>query len=412
MTDKKQKIQLRFNIPQLEQAISVLLNFPTNKKFAGNTFKLFNTFLPESYLSDYEKEVRVFLIKKLAKIILDNNIDSKTSFLNFINFDGKYEKEANEIINNLFELEPSDSEIALIDKLISEQLRYGIVGNKADSLNDLLTSFQTETYDDLESFMVDFSTNIDSIGRSLREAKESIEERQNDVSFADNSFIETIRNIIKEDNQPCTKIKTGIQALNKMFNGGYERARLYIALGLAKGWKSGYLLNSCLWACKYNKFETKDPNKKPVVLYISMENSVKETIKRVWSHCFGNDSNMSEHNPIEASRMLESAGYFTVNKPDSAELVVVYRPNKSMNVSDIDSFIEDLEKQGKEVVFLVQDYLKRLRPQVPTKDLRLDLSSITDDLANLSKARNIPILTAMQLNKIGLISGNIGKKSF
>jgi hypothetical protein len=128
--------------------------------------------------------------------------------------------------------------------------------------------------------------------------------------------------------------------------------RVYLALGLAKGWKSGYLLNSALWALKYNKFTTKNPNLKPVVVYLTMENSIEETIKRIWSHYFGNDSEMSQYEPAEAARMLEEQRIFTPNRPELPELVIWHRSTKSINTADMNAMLDDLEKEGKECVNL------------------------------------------------------------
>lgn len=395
----KEKIQMRFNISQIEKVILSLLNNPTNKKFAGNVSKLFNSFLPESYTNDYEKEYRCFLAKKLASIILENNIEDKDDLLNFISFDGKYSNDCDALLNNIFNEELSESDTALIDKQVSQQLRFGIIGNNAESLADLITNYQTDNYDDLDNFMKTFSDSVDSLEKDLRLANESIEERKNDVNLSDNSFIESLRGIINNDRNPGSKIKTGIQALNEIFSGGLERGRVYLALGLAKGWKSGFLLNTCLWAIKYNDLKPKDPTKKPVVVYLTQENSISETIKRIWAHCFGNDSEISQYEPVQAARMLESAGIFNVNNPEKAELLIWHRANKSINTADMQVMIEDLAKEGKECVLLVQDYIKRIRATTPNKELRIELSNISDEFATIAKTLDIPILTAMQLNR-------------
>ena len=160
-----------------------------------------------------------------------------------------------------------------------------------------------------------------------------------------------------------------------------------------------FYLNSALWALKYNDFKTKNPNLKPVVVYLTMENTIDETIKRIWSHCFGNDSEISAYEPAVAARMLEEQKIFTPNKPDLPELVIMHRSTKSINTADMSTLMDDLEKEGKECVFLVQDYIKRIRSTVNHKELRFELSIISDEFKTIAKDREIPILTAMQLNR-------------
>ena len=60
-----------------------------------------------------------------------------------------------------------------------------------------------------------------------------------------------------------------------------------------------------------------------------------------------------------------------------------------------------MEKDGKECVFLVVDYLMRMKPEKANKngDLRLDLGTICNDLCDLARDYDIPILSASQMNR-------------
>ena len=122
--------------------------------------------------------------------------------------------------------------------------------------------------------------------------------------------------------------------------------------GVAKGFKSRFLLNAMSWAKRYNTFTTSDPSLKPVIVYLSMENSNEETITRLWNHCFGNDSSMKDYEPQQAARMFEQAKLFTPNDPASPELMIWYRSNRSINTADLNALLEDLKKDGKQCVNL------------------------------------------------------------
>jgi replicative DNA helicase len=394
-----EKVTMRFSVNQLEATIIGLLNNSHNRRFASNISRLFNMFIEESYKNDFEKEIRVILVKKIAKIISENDILGKDAILTFLDVSGKYEAETKDIIDRLFEIKMDDSEMTQLDKLVSQQLKFGLIGNEATDLMDMLTNLQTDNYEDFEEFMGSLHNKMDDISKDLRVARESIEESKQDVSLGSDSFVNLLDKIIKGDRNPSVKIKSGIRAINEIFNGGYEKGRVYLALGLAKGWKSGFLLNQAINAIKYNKLQTKNTKLKPVVVYLTMENTVDETIRRIWSHCFGNDSEVSNYEPAIAARMLEEQKIFTPNRPDLPELVIWYRSTKSINTSDMNAMLDNLEKDGKECVFLVQDYIKRIRSTVNHKELRFELSIVSDEFASLSREREIPILTAMQLNR-------------
>lgn len=150
---------------------------------------------------------------------------------------------------------------------------------------------------------------------------------------------------------------------------------------------------------RYNAFTTTEPNMKPVIVYLTLENTNEETLMRIWNHCFGDNDSIALHDKIEAANMLEKAGIFTPNNPNAPELQIWYRPNRSIDCGDIAAMLEDLKKDQKECVFLVVDYLRRLKAQEKHKDLRLELSNITNELKTLAIEYNIPVLSATQLNR-------------
>lgn len=393
----KEKITMKFNISQLERTIVALLNNGHNKVFAGNVKRLFDMFIEQSYKNDYEKEVRVYIIKKIANTIVNRDISNREAILSFIDFSGKYENEAVEIVNTLFELDIDPKELEMLDKLITQQLKFSVLGEDSAVLQEMLADLETENYEDFDNFIDKFEGSLNSINKKLKSAKESIEDSKQDISLSSDQFVNVLSDMIEEDRNPSAKILSGIRAINDAFNGGFEKGRVYLALGLAKGWKSGFLLNSALWAIKHNSFRTRNPKLKPVVVYLTMENSRNETIKRIWSHCFGNDSEMSAYEPAVAARMLAEQKIFRPNQPDMPELIIWHRSTKSINTADMNAMLDDLEKEGKECVFLVQDYIKRIRSTVNHKELRFELSIVSDEFASIAKEREIPILTAMQL---------------
>jgi len=227
MSEKfKEKITMRFNISQLERTLVALINNGFNKKFAGNVIRLFNLFIEESYKKEYNKELLVYLIKKIAMIITEKDITSKDSILSFLDISGKYEADATELLNRLFELEISPSEVQMLDKLISQQLKFSIVWKESMPLSEMFTNLQTENYEDFDSFMEQFHTSIDDINRDLRSARESIEDSKKDISLGSDNFINLLDKIIKSDRNPAAKVKTGIQYINEAFNGGYEKGQV------------------------------------------------------------------------------------------------------------------------------------------------------------------------------------------
>lgn len=399
-----QKQPMKFNITQLDKIIILLLmgKHPLiNKKLLHNIWLLFESFEPGSY-TENEKHLRVTLIKKLIHKCYNEGIQDKEALLSFININGVYKERIEQLLGYLKEQSLTDEEILALDTMIADELAYGFIDNHYNVLINMLNDYKTENYEDFTQWIDEFNEIIGELNYKIKTRKATTIDSKNDVELNGNSIITSLSQLISRKKNPALKIRTGIKALNDMLNGGFEPGRLYLALGVAKSFKSGLLLNSCLWAKKYNpNLKAKDPNKQPVILYITQENSISETLERVWSSLFGNHSKIEDYSPETAMRMLQEHGI--VNSADdttSPEIVFKYRSNGTISAVDIDAMIEELSNEGKEVVFLVHDYIRRLKSSVRrNKELRLELSDISNELKTLAVERDIPILTAAQLNR-------------
>lgn len=215
----KDKITMKFNIAQLDRIIVALITNGFNKKFASNVSRLFAMFNPSLYKTDYEKELRVYLIKEITEIILNNNIEDKEGILAYLDTDGKYYNDSVELLNNLYDAEIPENELSLLDKTISNQIKYGVIVEQSDGLSDMLVNLKAENYDDLGDMMTQLESTIDTMNRNIKDARESLENAKKDMSLSNSAFVNYLGNLITKERNPASKVKTGIQYLNTMFNG-------------------------------------------------------------------------------------------------------------------------------------------------------------------------------------------------
>jgi len=398
----QERINLRFNLAMLDKTIIAILDNVNNKKFISNVLKLFSSFDQASYKIDWEKEFRVFLIINLASSILNKGFSTKEEVLSNIQIDGKYYDDCNNLLNTLYNAVLSIPEIQSVDEAITQQLKYACLEKQSDDIVEIINNIKAEAYDNLDKEMDKLYNIMNKTANDIRDAKESIEESKYDISMADSDALLKIQQeLIDDERDPSTKIKTGIQMLNTMLDGGWEKGRCYLVLGVAKGFKSGLLLNAAIWAKKYNNLKPKDPTKQPVVLYLTMENSLKETFKRINAYTFGNNFKASNYTAKEITAMLSKNNIITPNDKSSVGLEIKFRPNKSISTRDLYNIFDELEKEGKEVVFFVFDYIKRIRPESPDKrgEQRIDLGEVVNELSMLAKIKDIPVLSAHQMNR-------------
>jgi len=402
MRTSEERINLRFNSAMLDRTIIALLENTDNKRLVSNINRLFKSFNPASYKSDYEKEYRVFLINQITNLILNKNLDTKEAVLSNLQLDGKYSADCTELMNVIFNAQLSAAELTSVDEAVSQQLKYASLEKSSDDIIEIINNIKAEAYDNLDDEMAKLYEVLNKTTNNIRDARETIEENKYDISLGDMDTVLSIQQeLINEEANPSAKIKTGIKHLNMMLDGGWEHGRCYLALGMAKGFKSGLLLNAAIHAKKYNKLKPKDPTKQPVVLYLTMENSLKETFKRINCYAFGNNFKASNYTAKDIAKMMKDSNIITPDDKESVALEIKFRPNKSINTRDLYTIFDDLEKEGKEVVFFVFDYIKRIRPEHPDKkgNTYIDLGEVVNDLSMLAKLKDIPVLTAHQMNR-------------
>ena len=206
---------------------------------------------------------------------MERKVANKNELFAALNTDGKYSDEIEEMNSRLKNAYLSPSELANVDKAIADQLRYGIVIKKAKSLSMILNDIDTENYNELQDEIVKLEGSVNDLQTSFRNVRESLEEAKYDMDLSSDTTMGVLQEIIDEEKDPTAKIKTGIQHINAMLGGGFEKGRLYMGLGVAKGFKSGFLLNCAIYAKKYNRYRTKDPSKRPVIVYLTMENTMR-----------------------------------------------------------------------------------------------------------------------------------------
>ena len=181
-----------------------------------------------------------------------------------------------------------------------------------------------------------------------------------------------------------------------MLNGGFESGRSYVFMGLTGVGKSIVLLSIANWIRKYNKLPKKG-NMKQAVLFISQENSKNETFERLFNlNINGTDiRELTEEDLIKNIRKSDM-----IVSDNDINLKFLEFSDREIGVTDIDAMIADYERDGVEIIAVVQDYIEKLRPKQNYSELRHALGSNATELSELAKKWQIPVITAAQLNRL------------
>ena len=298
----------------------------------------------------------------------------------------------------IVENELSDEEIMYVDNYVSTRLQFSYLWKAKPYFREIADRIDAGDMGDIAVFNGNVLKMAESLVQKGRHAKATTAQEGQDFATGNSSFEAAIRSAHAARNKPQSTVKTGIKLMNEMLGGGYEGSRVYVHFGRSGDWKSGWLCNAAFWACdpKLNpSYETKDPTRKPCVLFLTMENDLFETIERMLSFGIGSDVDLRGSDVDDIVRAMGNAF-----SSESCQFVFKYRQSRSCSVADVEAMIHDLYMQGLEVVMIVQDYIKRLKSIEQHKDARhLELGSIVDEMSGVAKRYNIPIVTGMQLNR-------------
>lgn len=397
--EKLNKIDLKFDTHALELMCYYTLTQNTNIKRSHfiNMRNLFEMINDEMYRNDPEKIKKFNFIKLALEARLSKNF--RDPFLIYKYASGGLSEESVLKINYQ-DFVLNSEELYWINETVSENLKYSFMFYEVDKLMDLCTRFKTSDYSNKGAIVAEFEMLINDIKTQFRRvSSESI----NDTIFSlrETIFNELIKDIHAELSSPSSRILTGMQGMNELTYGGFESERVYMFFGLQGEGKSVLLLNLAYQMKKHNKhYECKDPTKRPAVVFLTMENSVKETVERLFDISTGKGE-MQKMSVDEVIEYLKNDGELILNDDSPVDIIIKYVHNGSVDTGYLYTLTEDLEDEGIETIALVQDYVMTIRSAHKTGDFRLDLGNVVNEFKTFAIIKGIPVITASQINRDG-----------
>lgn len=392
--NKNINIDVNLDITSLDLMCAYIVSSNRNIR-RGNVINIRNLFAVinmNNYANDEERLSRIDFIQRGIEARLEHNLTNGDLILRHICGGLGVEPTTHfkEIDNN---------ELLWVNKTVSEILKYSCIYNYVDEGLALLTKFKATDYANRGPIVKQIEDWNNRLQVEFRRAKV---DDISDLTFSltgenyINAMIETYQQLAS----PSNRLQFGNQALNALTGGGVESGRVYTLLGLPGEGKSTTMIDMAIEIKRYNSnYKCMDPTKKPCVVLLVMENSIKETVQRIFSMCVGQD--MLNYTEQEIMDILRTQGNLTVSNDSPIDLIVKYKPNLSVDTSYLYTMVEDLEDEGYEVICVLQDYLKRIRSVdgMFGGDLRLQLGAIINEFKVFATLKNIPVITASQLNR-------------
>ena len=295
----------------------------------------------------------------------------------------------------------SENEISLLNQYVEDRLQYNYLIQNAQALKEL---GERVTYgsESLRAINEDAKLLIEKIYRNIRETDTSNQAMMSELDFSDEvTGEEIIRREVHKIKSPSNMLKTGYKLLNSALGGGFEGGRTYYFFAPPKSFKSGTLLNLACSLCANNPeiIQSIENHMTPVVVYFTMENTLSETLERLFEYATGaklKDTNFSSSQIMEIINQKISAR-------TGIKLVLKYAPSHSESTEFLYDIVEDLKRKGRQPIAMIQDYIGRIKTANREKnELRIVLGEISDQFSVFAKHYNIPLITAGQLNRTGV----------
>ena len=305
------------------------------------------------------------------------------------------------------------NELGIIESNIHDTYEnfYTIISMR--EMNDLFMQYTTNTNRSYRSKVLEKAKdNLRKINEVSRKA--NIASDTQFFSLDNDVYTQAIDDVYERNCNPSTKLKTGMTAFNRSLAGGFENGRVYVYLGLPGEGKSTTLLNIGLQIKQNNtQYTTKDKTKRPCVLFLTMENSLDETIERIFNILISEDNMSSYGSSGEVKKILMQNG-LAITDDSPIDFVIQYVPANTVNTDYLYTMYDQLLDQGKECICVIQDYIKRIRSRdfkLLKGDMRLGLGAVIDEFKEFAIDKQIPVITASQMNREATSKVDDGRKN-
>ena len=395
---KKKKINLSMDVYLLDSILAFIYKDSVlrKKKTLSNFAKVFDMTNDAFYEDKPHLAARIWIIRKTLHFILQEKVEDMGVIKSSLLDDPECQGLKITLIEGLDDKVIGYEESKKLIRMMDDRLQFGYILTVKQIYQEILDYIDEndyKTYKEVSDIMYQVSNAVIQLRRNANSL-----DSDSTFSLEDDKFEACVTDAVTRLQDKMKVLKTGITRLNTILAPGYLSKRLYMYLAFPGGGKSQILLKSALDIKKYNHVIPKNPDNHPCVLYITMENSVEETIERIFNMCVSSDD-IRNYTPKQVIRKLREGGHLKLTDDDNINIIIKYYPNKSISTDDLYGIINDLEDEGNEVISLVLDYVKRIRSAERAKDEKEELKNVTNELKNLASYFDISVITAQQLNR-------------
>ena len=375
-------------------------------------------------LSDDSRElirsiISLFKDKNTKRPLMGGETDVIEDLLNLIinmvnNLDG-YDK------NNLLQslsiiLRNNDNLFDIVEKALNLESTQGGLKRSIVSLRIHLNNFYKETEitrlinkasyeltmnrlnESVQDFVSKLIVNLEALSNVTKLKDGAIVD---EIDISDDEELDKVLKKVKSQNGGDGRLKTGWKELNNMLGGGYRRGEMVLTSALQHNYKSGFCQSLFAQLCMYNKPYMLDNTKKPLALFISLEDDSDVIAKFLYNYLYFSENQTLPD--IDLIDPKEIGNYIKERLIRNGFNIKILRVNPSdWNFKSLFNKILEYEAAGYELQILFIDYLSKLPTVgcVNTGPMGTDLRDLLNRVRNFcnNSSRQVLVVTPHQLS--------------
>lgn len=400
-SEDNKTIKLVFDIDMVEALIKYMRCEYVTDQQKNEINKLIKFLNLNEYMSEQDILDRLILLKTLSIGICEENLKDESVLMSYIR---EHLDDADLIISNINfkKNQLSQSECNMINKFVNEKLQCVYIYQVKDEIIESLSAFDVKGFTSFYDLIVPLKEKLSKLLVQLQSIT-SPTALIRSFNFSGDQFINALAQIVQRAKMPTKVLMTGIRQLNAILCPGFQSGRFYLFLGGTGKFKSGTLWNIADQIRQFNpQIDAFENGRRKTILFITMENTIYETILRLIDMYNPTNKEITEMDVNEVADILRKEGKFIFTAESGIDIELQYYHDLEISTGDLYTIIRQLSDEGKEVIAVILDYILKINSQKEHYgDERLRLSYAARELSDLAIEFDIPVISAMQINREG-----------
>jgi replicative DNA helicase len=304
------------------------------------------------------------------------------------------------------------NELILLESVKQVRTRKRLISmfSNYDKLNSFVDSVKNASFDSMDDAVLDYESVIKELYTNMMEGNRSIAiEASSSLDLVKDDYTSVVE-LIKKKYERKNTTPTGFPIFDTeiLTSGGFEPSRLYV-FGGGSGSGKSTLLDNFLINAATNTSLNLDRKKHKVYIYITLENTIEESLLRIYQSLV--ERQLAQVLTDIIAKGIDMKSHFkNLLDANNSTVIMKYFAPSSISPIDIMMVIDDaISEYGKDSIKgLYLDYLDLLTSDSQFDQYRLELGHITLSLKTIAVHYNIPLITATQLGRAAYRIQNTG----